>query len=638
MLMVATRPVFLAALLLGIASAIVFATPISAAERIDSLVATPEYNHAELAWEVALSWTDPDGATDGTDILRRITGHATEGEFAPIATVAAGETSYTDSSDIQARTTYVYRVQRLSDSRKSNGASARLPKVPDVPIAVGASAGQSSITVSWDSPDRGNVSSFEVYHRSAAQTGYGLVGTVEATGTSFIDDNIQVGMPYDYRVVAVNIYGSSGGTVPVSVAVSPSAPTNFQMTADESVTYEQVRLSPYRHALSHLSWDSVQDGLTFRLYLIYIPNQYVQPATHFFADFSVSPAQIDISDDPYHKYYLTAVAKYEALEDGALVEREVESSPSEVLQYTPVVLPPVVTSFSIPSPSPRGTQLEFQWFLHRLYHGFDSFRIYRRPVDSQSPYELVSETDDLDPLTHIDDPSGKFSTNTGRLMIRHTVLLDPEDVGVAYEYTVVGVNLAGREGPHSTPIPVTVGLAFSPPPAPVREFRVTVTTSESELVSRFYAPIEFSWREGPSDALTPAPTRYYLNLIPIPEDSATTTMDVVTSLRERLRRSNSNAPSFDVGENGVVAKINNIRPSRPEGGVLTGFCGAWRPGDINICKEDGRWRVLYDMARGATHDDHIAVVTPSYNGSFPTAEELEQSATFFVIPKRRGAN
>ncbi len=237
---VGTRSMFLAALLLGIALVVVFAAPISATERISDLVATPEYDQAELKWNIALSWTDPDGSTDSTDILRRVQGQDDAGEFTTIATVAAGETSYLDDSGIQSRTTYIYRTERKSDSRKSNAASAKLPKVPSLPAGVNSSASPDGITVSWDPPDRGNVANFEVHRQSASQTSYGLVETVEATGTSFFDNDIQFGMPYNYRVTAVNVHGSSVGTVPVSAAVRPPAPTNFRLDTDDSVTYEQL--------------------------------------------------------------------------------------------------------------------------------------------------------------------------------------------------------------------------------------------------------------------------------------------------------------------------------------------------------------------------------------------------------------
>ena len=379
-----TRSMLQIALLVGIVLAVMFAAPVSAAERTGDLVVSPEYNAAELEWNTALSWTDPTGSLDGTNILRRVLGESAAGEFTVIATVASGETSYLDENNIRPRTTYVYRVQRISDSRKSNVAGTKLPKVPNVPTGVSLLASSNGITVSWDSPERNNVANFEIYRQSEYETSHGLVGSVEATDTSYQDNGIQIGMTYNYRVMATNVYGGSGGTIPVSITMQPSAPTNLQIVSDDSVTSEQLSDMP-RKGLSNLTWDSTHEGLTFRLYTRTLGHPRAQ-----YADNLISPAQLGLLAFDHQEYSVVAVARYTTTnENGETVEHEVESPLSEWVLFGPRIRPIAVESFSITN---IGTQLKFEWHHDFSYsYGHRSYKIYRRLSHFQTLYEPFEE-------------------------------------------------------------------------------------------------------------------------------------------------------------------------------------------------------------------------------------------------------
>ncbi len=155
--------------------------------------------------------------------------------FAPIATVAANLTTYSDGG-LTAATAYTYRVRAYNaggDSAYSNTASATtLPAPPTAPSSLAATAtSTTAIVLAWT--DTSNNEDGFTIERSADGATFTQVATIGANTTTYADGGLTAGTTYTYRVRAF----SAGGDSPYSNTASattlvgpPSAPTALAAT------------------------------------------------------------------------------------------------------------------------------------------------------------------------------------------------------------------------------------------------------------------------------------------------------------------------------------------------------------------------------------------------------------------------
>ena len=163
---------------------------------------------------VKLSWSAPasngGAAVNGYDVYR---GTSAGGESAtPIVTNVTG-TSFTDTG-LTNGTTYYYTVAAVNAVGVSpqSGEASATPQAgaPSAPLAVVASAGNASVTVSWSVPasDGGSpVTGYDVYRGTSAGGESATPIVTNVTGTSFTDTGLTNGTTYYYTVAAVNAVG-----------------------------------------------------------------------------------------------------------------------------------------------------------------------------------------------------------------------------------------------------------------------------------------------------------------------------------------------------------------------------------------------------------------------------------------------
>ena len=164
---------------------------------------------------VKLSWSAPasngGAAVNGYDVYR---GTSAGGESAtPIVTNVTG-TSFTDTG-LTNGTTYYYTVAAVNAVGVSpqSGEASATPQAgaPSAPLAVVASAGNASVTVSWSVPasDGGSpVTGYDVYRGTSAGGESATPIVTNVTGTSFTDTGLTNGTTYYYTVAAVNAVGA----------------------------------------------------------------------------------------------------------------------------------------------------------------------------------------------------------------------------------------------------------------------------------------------------------------------------------------------------------------------------------------------------------------------------------------------
>jgi phosphodiesterase/alkaline phosphatase D-like protein len=92
---------------------------------------------------------------------------------------------------------------------------------PDAPAKPIATAGNSTVRVSWDASASSGVIGY-ILQRSAGGADYNSVATLDAA-TSYVDGNVENGTEYSYRVVSLGSQQLEGDASEVSDAVTPAA-------------------------------------------------------------------------------------------------------------------------------------------------------------------------------------------------------------------------------------------------------------------------------------------------------------------------------------------------------------------------------------------------------------------------------
>jgi hypothetical protein len=167
-----------------------------------------------LPGQIALSWADVAGADGGYAVLRSINGSP----FAPLATLAAGATGYTDAG-LGGNQRYFYKLVALkadgTGGSVSNTAQA-LTRPPAVFNARVSSISATQLTIDWRGGDSSGESGY-VIERSTDNVNWTQVGTPGQNAISFNDSGLSPGTTYSYRITP-----SSGLGAGASVTVSGS--------------------------------------------------------------------------------------------------------------------------------------------------------------------------------------------------------------------------------------------------------------------------------------------------------------------------------------------------------------------------------------------------------------------------------
>jgi hypothetical protein len=173
---------------------------------------------------IDLTWTD--NATNETNyVLERATNSTFSGTT--IFNLPAGSTRFSDTN-VQATTTYYYRVKAINDTTSSGYSGTASATTPSSPLASPAAPTnlfasttgtrkRPKVALSWT--DNALNESAYVVERSpdGTTTNWTKIATLSAGSTSHTDTAVQNGTRYYYRVKATNGAGSSGDSNIVSV-------------------------------------------------------------------------------------------------------------------------------------------------------------------------------------------------------------------------------------------------------------------------------------------------------------------------------------------------------------------------------------------------------------------------------------
>lgn len=188
--------------------------------------------------QIDLSWADNSGNETGFKV-ERCTG-VDCGDFAQIATVGAGVTSYANAG-LAASTSYSYRVWAYNDggdSDYSNTAAAAtqaLPAPPTAPTGLTATAtSYSQINLTWTDSD--TEAGFKIERCTGAEcSGFAQIATVGANVTSYANTGLAASTSYSYRVRAYNDGGDSGYSN-TATAMTPAPPAGAKLYLGSSTS------------------------------------------------------------------------------------------------------------------------------------------------------------------------------------------------------------------------------------------------------------------------------------------------------------------------------------------------------------------------------------------------------------------
>ncbi len=197
---------------------------------------------ASSSSEVVLTWADRSASESGFTIERS---PLTDTSYAPIATVGANTTSFTDSG-LSESTKYWYRVRAYNADTTSAYASEKqattLHDLPAAPSALGTtSVLPDKVSLSWkDNSD--NESGFKIQRKEGATGTFVDIRTTVANATAYTDNDkaLKDGTLYFYRVSASNSAGDSAFSSEVAATTILKSPDS--LTA-QAVSSSQVSLT-----------------------------------------------------------------------------------------------------------------------------------------------------------------------------------------------------------------------------------------------------------------------------------------------------------------------------------------------------------------------------------------------------------
>jgi hypothetical protein len=203
---------------------------VSAASRsvtvVTPLVAPGEFSARVVGAGIELNWQGRESTATGYIIVRSIDG---AGHKPLVMLHDRALSTFTDRTVVSG-TIYTYRIQAMGGTRMSALTSAPSVAMPlTAPQGVGASAGASSITVSWTGVDR-RATGITI-SRSASGGAFTSIGTVSKATMRFTDSTAIAGINYQYRVEATR----PGVPTGVSAAASATIVAGGASSAGSSV-------------------------------------------------------------------------------------------------------------------------------------------------------------------------------------------------------------------------------------------------------------------------------------------------------------------------------------------------------------------------------------------------------------------
>ncbi len=162
---------------------------------------------------ISLGWEDNAGNEQGFKLYRST---SMSSGYREVATLAANTISYVDNN-LNAGTTYYYKLLAFNQDGNSDYSpvlaistlASQAPEEPAAPSSLAeTSLSETTISLGWED-NAGNEQGFKLYRSTSMSSGYREVATLAANTISYVDNNLNAGTTYYYKLLAFNQDGNS---------------------------------------------------------------------------------------------------------------------------------------------------------------------------------------------------------------------------------------------------------------------------------------------------------------------------------------------------------------------------------------------------------------------------------------------
>lgn len=174
---------------------------------------------------VMLTWTDLSPNESGFEIVRSLT---SDGTFVPVATVAAGTTTFTNTG-LTSSTTYFYKVRAVGNENESpftETATVTTSAAPGTPLAptelLADNVATSFISLSWMDNAK-NETNIQIW-KSTDNINFTLLATLPANSNLYTDNAVTPFEKYYYYVMGINENGNGERSESLEVIAGNNAP------------------------------------------------------------------------------------------------------------------------------------------------------------------------------------------------------------------------------------------------------------------------------------------------------------------------------------------------------------------------------------------------------------------------------
>jgi formylglycine-generating enzyme required for sulfatase activity len=238
--------------------------------------------------EIDLSWNDNSNNETGFIIER----HLESTTFQLLAQTSANQSTYADTG-LTAATTYYYRVKAYNTAGESFytnvAVGSTLHPTPQPPSGLQVTAlSASSLQLVWDDNSNDELG-FIIERRSGDFGAFSRIDSVEADTTTYIDEGLQPGSLYQYRICAYNQGGESAYS-------NISGAETFELLPVPPENLEATAQSAFSISLNWEDKSNNEDGFYIERSLS-LPGPYTQihttnPNVQYYLDTSVQPETI----------------------------------------------------------------------------------------------------------------------------------------------------------------------------------------------------------------------------------------------------------------------------------------------------------------------------------------------------------
>lgn len=193
---------------------------------------------------IKLFWSD-NSLVEDNFVIHKSAG--APNNYSPLVTLPANTSDYTDAGTFTPETIYYYRIF-ASNASAVSGFDSLYAVIPQSPInLVAKMVSASMISLTWTDRTKYETN-YVVERKKSGDANFTVIATLGGGKVSYNDQSLTEGTYYEYRVKAINTFGSSAYTLTAS-AVTNFKPTSsdvpLEIQEDTELVFDGDMLTPY---------------------------------------------------------------------------------------------------------------------------------------------------------------------------------------------------------------------------------------------------------------------------------------------------------------------------------------------------------------------------------------------------------